>query len=531
VGQFDPAAAGGPGSSAFGAAKSRVNPWGYVLLVEGALLFAASTARRNEHGAARAAIPFTVYTSADGSASGAEGEESRGEVWAPLWREDFTLAEIRQLFGEARASWRGRPARRAVDFYAATRTLGVTRGVDEFVRYGLHRRNGLAYAATPLDRVQVVTKPRVRLAASVEDWPARLRRSDSPTAIRHAVRQFDAAFLRYARDADPLALRHLLAALTTLELAAGRSGWARNITAPRRDLPPAASFLPVFVEGGCPPELRVAAGVASCATLPGPDRSRQPPRAMRQILLPIDPVFPAGPGRPSARWRDTPLVAGFGLRPLAEVLADVLAWRSRTAGDEANQEGFRGIPTFRGGVPVPAADLHALARGELNEAELGLWLWACLALDWRGTPWPWRIHEATVPVFTLGLLHPLALGLRLGTGDDREPPDATSPDRRTGRGSERGRDGDPRLALRPDWANRLIAGQVREVHEQAAARLRQAGWEAAPLLPSDAVQVSGTRIAAALVPRCRPRDTRDVLRLITLPLRDEQDSEPKRGRP
>ena len=39
-----------------------------------------------------------------------DGEESRGEVWVPVWKEPFTLAEIRQLFGEARASWRGRPA-------------------------------------------------------------------------------------------------------------------------------------------------------------------------------------------------------------------------------------------------------------------------------------------------------------------------------------------------------------------------------------------------------------------------------------
>ena len=94
-----------------------------------------------------------------GSASGAAGEESRGEVWVPVWSRPCTLAEIRQLFGEARASWRGRPAQQAVEFYAATRTLGVARGIDEFVRYGLQRRNGLAFVAVPLDRVQVREPP------------------------------------------------------------------------------------------------------------------------------------------------------------------------------------------------------------------------------------------------------------------------------------------------------------------------------------------------------------------------------------
>src|SRR6266702_2898112 len=161
IGQFDPGGAGGPGSSRFGAAGSLVNPWGYILLVEGALLFAASAVRRNQHyrlGDQRAAVPFTVDPSPGGSDSGAAGEESRGEVWAPVWTREFTLPEIQQLFAEARASWRGRPARRAADFYAATRTLGVARGIGEFARYGLQRRNGLAFAAVPLDRVIVSEK-------------------------------------------------------------------------------------------------------------------------------------------------------------------------------------------------------------------------------------------------------------------------------------------------------------------------------------------------------------------------------------
>jgi CRISPR-associated protein Csx17 len=99
-----------------------------VLLIEGALLFASGTARRNQHDIGRAARPFTVSFSPDGTASGAAGEESRGEVWVPVWSRPCTLAEIRQLFGEARASWRGRPAQQAVEFYAATRTLGIAPG-------------------------------------------------------------------------------------------------------------------------------------------------------------------------------------------------------------------------------------------------------------------------------------------------------------------------------------------------------------------------------------------------------------------
>ena len=302
IGQFDPGNAGGPGSSRFGAADTLANPWSYILVVEGSLLFAASAARRNQHAAGRAAMPFTVNPSPDGSASGAAGEESRGEVWAPVWGQEFTLAEIRQLFAEARASWRGRPARRAADFYAATRSLGVARGIDEFIRYGLQRRNGLAFAAVPLDRIVVREKAAVRLAAQVEDWATRVS-GDASTAVAEAWRGFNKAHLEFARDGEPMALARMLAALTTLEMAAGRSRRAKEAV-PARYAPPARAFLEELAKIGTA-ELRVAVGIASCTTWAS---ERQPARSMRQILLPVDP----------GGWRDAPVVPGFGTRPLAK---------------------------------------------------------------------------------------------------------------------------------------------------------------------------------------------------------------------
>lgn len=494
IGQFDPGQAGGPGSSRFGSAVTLANPWAYVLCVEGALLFAASASRRNQHAAGRAAMPFTVFGSPDGSASGAAGEESRGEVWAPLWAQGFTLAEVKQLFAEARASWRGRPARRAVDFYAATRTLGVARGVDEFTRFGLQRRNGLAFAAVPLDRIRVREEPAVRLAAKVEDWVSRVGGSDASTAVGEALRAFHKAHLEFARDGDAKALVGMLAALTTLEQAVGRSGRARDAV-PVRYAPSAADFLPVLVAGANEaseasesPELRIAAGIASCATWP----AEGPSRTMRQILMPVDP----------GGWRDTPLVPGFGARPLHDVLADVLVWRSRTAATDRDAMKFRGVPTFRSGVPVPAADLHAFARGELDDKALDLLLRACLALSWRNVRHEWAAKMPDIPVATLGLLHPLAGGLRPGNA----------------RGEA---DDEPVPALSPEWATRLAAAQVRQVHDEAAARLAQAGWTAVPAPPQQAIG-DGTRIAAALVPRClRPRDVLSMIAFYTTPRSEE----------
>jgi CRISPR-associated protein Csx17 len=490
IGQFDPAAAGGSNSSPFGGANSLVNPWGYLLLVEGALLFAASAVRRHQHGTGRAAIPFTVTASPDGSASGAASEASRGEVWAPIWERPFTLAEVQQLFAEARATWNGRPAQRAVEFYAATRSLGIARGVDSFIRYGLYQRNGLAFVAIPVEQVRVQSKPEVRLAARLEEWISRVRRADSSTAVTGTLRRFDTANMVFARDGGPDRLGDLLAAVTDLEMSVGRSGRAKDVVPVRRP-PSAADFLETLVNAECA-ELRVAAGIASCATRAGTDRQRA--RTMRHLLLPVDP---------DGTWRDSPVVPGLATRSLTSVLADVLTWRCRTAADETDTTHFRGAPTFRYGIPVPAADLYDLTLGRLDATRLDRWLRACLALNWHSVSHEWRDADRTpdLPVTTVGLLHALAAGI--------------APD---GAGATV-----PRLALDPDWAPRLAAGRVTDVHNEAVRRLRQAGWQAVPLLA--ATGVDGTAIAAAVVPRCR-RPTGPLARYfaISMHVQNEQQT-------
>ncbi|WP_432898449.1 type I-G CRISPR-associated protein Cas8g1/Csx17 [Micromonospora matsumotoense] len=466
-GQFDPLSTGGPNSSPFGVADAIVNPWAFVLMVEGALFFASTAVRRHQHQVGRAAIPFTVASTADGTTSGAAGEESRGEIWAPLWERPFSLPEVTQLFADARAAWRGRPARRAVEFYAATRSLGVARGVAAFTRYGLHQRNGLSYVAVPLDRVTVQTRPEVRLVARLEDWVSWVRRDAHTGTVQDTLRRFDTAHLAYVRDDGTLPLVRLLAAVTDLEQAVGRSSRTRE-KVPVRTPPSAGEFLTVLARASCP-ELRVAVGIASTATL----GSRGEARSMRHLLLPVDPDL---------RWRDAPLVAGFGLRPLRPVLADVLSWRCRTAPDEQDTTTFRGSPTFRRGIGVPDRDLHAFAvLGQLDEKALDLWLRACLALRWDGVDHEWTDpDEAFIPIPTLGLLHPLATGLAPGRRVDKDV---------------------PRWALGPDWAARLAAGHTVAVHTDAARRLRQAGWLAVPA-PAQ-ILVDGHALAAALVPRCR----------------------------
>jgi CRISPR-associated protein Csx17 len=119
VGFFDPGAAGGANATAGFDGNSLVNPWDYVLTIEGSLLFAAAAARRlgRVGGLATAAFPFTVRPLAAGALwGGSEAERVRAEVWMPLWGAPAALAEVQNLCGEGRAEWRGRQAADALDF-------------------------------------------------------------------------------------------------------------------------------------------------------------------------------------------------------------------------------------------------------------------------------------------------------------------------------------------------------------------------------------------------------------------------------
>ena len=156
IGQFSPGGIGGPnGVQGEFEAESRVNPWDFVLMIEGTLLFAGSVARRfGANTSGRAVFPFSVESVAVGYGSAAATDEttdgSRAELWLPIWDFASTFAEVRQLFAEGRAQLGRHQARNAVEFALAVNLLGVSRGVASFARYGFLKRNGLAFLAAPL---------------------------------------------------------------------------------------------------------------------------------------------------------------------------------------------------------------------------------------------------------------------------------------------------------------------------------------------------------------------------------------------
>ena len=183
IGQFSPGHAGGLNATTGFEASAAINPWDFVLMIEGALSFAASTVRRNaDDPYGVLSYPFTVRTVNAGSGSLGEGDakndRTRGELWMPLWGQAATYTEIRALLAEGRVALGKKPARDALDFIRSVHRLGGYRGIESFQRYSLLKRFGKNHLATPLERVEVTSNPQTQWLDDLDqqDWMSRFRR-------------------------------------------------------------------------------------------------------------------------------------------------------------------------------------------------------------------------------------------------------------------------------------------------------------------------------------------------------------------
>lgn len=173
IGQFSPGQIGGANGTSGFSCDSRINPWDFILTLEGAVLFATATTRRlGSDRQAALSYPFTVYQANVGSGGMAQSDSisgrSRGEIWLPLWPKPSDLRELRWLLSEGRATLGRHAARDGLDFARAVSQLGVDRGISEFQRYGFMVRNGLAYLATPLGRIETRRSPAADLIVDLE---------------------------------------------------------------------------------------------------------------------------------------------------------------------------------------------------------------------------------------------------------------------------------------------------------------------------------------------------------------------------
>lgn len=157
VGQYLPGMAGEANSTNGPEGDSLLNPFDFILMMEGTPIFTANATRRlGTREQSRATAPFIVSAQGAGCASAADADESaRGEQWMPIWSLPMTLFEINHLFAEGRAQIGPRPAQEPLDLARAVARFGTSRGITAFQRYGYIERQGQSNLAVPLGRFRV----------------------------------------------------------------------------------------------------------------------------------------------------------------------------------------------------------------------------------------------------------------------------------------------------------------------------------------------------------------------------------------
>lgn len=299
-GQFDPGTAGGfntgPGFETKGLPN---NPWSFILLVEGTMVWASGLASRQQGQASGypfAASPFTVRHVAAGYGSAGRTDDSpskvRAEIWMPVWDRPASLREVERFLGEGRVEvgGRGGEARRAsdsLDFAEAVASLGVDRGVRGFVRYTLTKRRGDAYIALPTGALRVEYRTEVDLLRQLDGELALLdgqfmRRfpGDGPPALLVSLRRNlnDARFDAATRGGQDAMLR-LVRAIGALERVLAARDPGKSPSLPR----PLGGLSPAWVTAcGESTEVRLAAAIAGLASTGGTG-------SLRSYLAPVDP--------------------------------------------------------------------------------------------------------------------------------------------------------------------------------------------------------------------------------------------------
>lgn len=503
TGQFDPGGTGGANSDPTDASGvSLVNPWDFILMFEGTLLFASGAARRMGAGnTGKAAMPFMVDATAAGYASNADDESNKGELWAPLWQQPATYREIDRLLAEGRSEWRGRQARTGLDFARAVATLGTDRGVDQFVRHAFVERHGQNILAVPVSRVRVSTRemPSVRLTGQLDRWLASLHRATELTAgARAALVDLEREQYALARDTGAEGLQRVLRAAARLDRIVERSGSLRAKVDPLR-VGPAGDWVEQLDDGS--PELRLAVALTS-------QRDRRGSTGEATPALMLRAVSPSRGGR-RLEWVDrVARVPGLGQRGLAPVLAALLEARTieclthrRPLGQDGSTEQSQGgvNTAYDFATPAVLGDLVAFLDGGLDDSRLEDLIAACLLLDYGPgglASFPQPEPDSATPIQpALALLAPFYCGHPIAVGGARRTATLTSD---------------------PGWPSMLNAGPGQVgVFCQALQRLRVA--ELAPLQRNPeriVADVDTQRLAATLTFPISRRGSAALLSLV-----------------
>lgn len=194
-----------------------LNPWDYILMMEGIMVLAGSVGRRHTLGPRTASFPFTAsYTR-----QAREGSDvDYGELWMPVWVKPATYRELRRFLGLGRMDVRGRQGATGADFARAARSLGSAYGVTEFRRFVLLKRNGKMHVSVPKGVVHTDGFDSARLMDELDAWRTGLPR-DKSNRRRVLENALDAAVLDAVKRGTPYYIQKVMSIAADLDMHSG----------------------------------------------------------------------------------------------------------------------------------------------------------------------------------------------------------------------------------------------------------------------------------------------------------------------
>lgn len=365
-GQHDPGRAGGFNQGPGIEQKDfPINPWSVVLTFEGSLLWSCATThalgasfsgiRKGFGGQEAFSSPFTVRARAIGYSSSSDGDMkgARAEIWAPLWTQPVGYPELRALLSEGRASVGRKPANDGIEFAEAAASLGVDRGISEFMRYSLLKRRGDSYIALPAGRFPVKERRESDILRDLDPILHRLDRflrgfkangQEIPANFASARGRIDDAIYGLLLHGGATRIKALVAAIGRMERLIDQ----RDRTKPPKLHGPLSGLGPLWLvladDGSI--EVRIAAALASIRATGGVG-------PIRANLAPVNPAAPWrwGAGHEQVAWSGNSL-------PTRMVAA--LKRRMIDGGGLATK------PLY-GDLPLRSEDIAGFIEGDLDE--------------------------------------------------------------------------------------------------------------------------------------------------------------------
>lgn len=376
VGQYNPGRSGGfnqgPGieNKVFPA-----NPWSFVLTLEGAIVWASGAARRyNDATKGFLTSPFTVGVSPVGynSSSNADKPSKKdkrkpAEIWVPLWRQPVCYSELRSFFCEGRADVGKKTATSGIEFAEAASSLGIDRGVSEFVRYSLLKRRGDSFVALPAGRFSVQERSESDLVRELDPLLRRIDRflrdfkKEPPAQFISARRQLDEALFNLLLHGGPNYVKSLLSALGRMEQLVALRDLSKKpmLNAPLYGLSP--RWLIEADDGSI--EIRLATSLASIGGTGGVG-------PIRANLESVDPEKPRA-------WAKSKGQFAWQGSSLAMKMASTLQRRIM----DAQRLNCKFNPLY-GDIPLEAEDIEAFIEGDVDEKQVEDLLFGLALVRW-----------------------------------------------------------------------------------------------------------------------------------------------------